>query len=98
MSFQKIAVNILNIRVLLIWYILTGITSEAFAGTAQRGSSWGMEALKDPAWCTSADRLLGVSLTLPCRSEPSVSPLLLAVHGLRVIVSQIILGFPEKDG
>lgn len=58
----------------------------------------GSPILKDPAWHTSADRSLGSSVTLSCQPEPSVPPLFLAVHGLRVIVSQVVLVFPVKDG
>ena len=57
-----------------------------------------MEAVKDHAWCTCEDWLLGGSATLACRSEPSAPPLLPAVRGLRVIVNQVILVFPAKDG
>lgn len=57
----------------------------------------GSPILKDPAWSTSADRSLGSSVTLLCQPEPSVPPVLLTVHGLRVIVSQVILVFPVKD-
>lgn len=77
---------------------MNGIASGAFAGAAQHALRGWKPHPQGSAWHTSADRSLGSSVTLSCQPEPSVPPLFLAVHGLRVIVSQVVLVFPVKDG